>query len=237
MPSQRFYLKDGLQNELLVLKDRSLVHQMKNVLKFHKGEQVIFFNDLKHYVGFDYVFELKSIERGSVALMFREKVENRRESSKKLILFQSLLKKDRFEEVLRHGTEIGIREFVPVLAARSEKKSLNRQRAETVLKEAAEQSGRAIVPKLHDVLTFEQAFMMAESTGNKVYFTSIDEKDNVIYPSGERALNLFVGPEGGWDEKEVLKARSRNCEIISLGRLTLRAETAAIAASYTLLWV
>ena len=126
---------------------------------------------------------------------------------------------------------------MPVIATRSEKKSINKSRAEQVLREATEQSGRAYIPKLHEAVNFEQAYLMAEATNNKIYFSSLDEKDNLIHPSGERAFNLFVGPEGGWDEKEIVKARSRNCEIISLGRLTLRAETAALAASYALLWI
>jgi RsmE family RNA methyltransferase len=54
---------------------------------------------------------------------------------------------------------------------------------------------------------------------------------------GERSVNLFVGPEGGWEEKEIFAAaRIPTFETISLGRLTLRAETAAITASYMLLW-
>jgi 16S rRNA (uracil1498-N3)-methyltransferase len=233
----RFYYPQSLNNELLVIKDRALVHQIRNVLKLHKGEAVAFFNDLEKYAGLDFIFELKNIERGSVALMSRDRVENRRESSKKLILFQALIKKDRFEEVLRHGTEVGIKEFVPVVAARSDKKSINKSRAELVLKEAAEQSGRAVIPKLHEPLSFEQAFLLAESTGNKIYFASPDEREHMLHPSGERAFNLFVGPEGGWNEQEMVKARSRNCEVVSLGRLTLRSETAAIAVSYALLWI
>lgn len=45
-------------------------------------------------------------------------------------------------------------------------------------------------------------------------------------------VNVWVGPEGGWSEEEVEFAKENGFEFASLGKLTLRAETAAIAASY-----
>jgi len=45
-------------------------------------------------------------------------------------------------------------------------------------------------------------------------------------------FNLFIGPEGGWTEKEIIKVKELNFEIASLGSLTLRGETAAIIATY-----
>lgn len=221
----------------MIIKDRVLVHQVKNVLKLHKGDFIAFFNDRPEDIGFDFKAEVKNIEKASAAFMIRDRIENNRENSKKLVLYQSLIKKDKFECVLQKATEVGVNEIVPMLSARSEKKSLNPTRCKLILKEAAEQSGRAIIPKLHDVITFEKAFEQAEASGYKTYFTSTAEKEYTIHPSGERAINLFVGPEGGWDDREFTMARARNCEVISLGRLTLRSETAAIVASYTLLWV
>ncbi|MBI4193008.1 MAG: RNA methyltransferase, partial [Candidatus Colwellbacteria bacterium] len=43
---------------------------------------------------------------------------------------------------------------------------------------------------------------------------------------------VFTGPEGGWSEAEVELARMEGCVFSGLGALTLRAETAAIVASY-----
>ncbi len=214
-----------------------MVHQMRDVLRLKKGEKIIFFNDNPEYAGFDYIAEVKGMESSSVTLMFRERAENTREPSRKLMLFQSLIKKDKFEWVLEKAVEVGVSEIVPVLSAHSEKKSLNIERCEAILKEAAEQSGRAIIPKLHVVVPFERAVVEAHASGVKTYFASTTEKENMIRGVGERALNLFIGPEGGWEEREEASIQKhQNFEMISLGRLTLRAETAAIAASYMLLW-
>ena len=41
---------------------------------------------------------------------------------------------------------------------------------------------------------------------------------------------LCVGPEGGWEAREIELAENAGCQIVGLGSLILRAETAAIAA-------
>jgi len=233
----RFYFTGQPDKEITIIKDRAMVHQMRDVLRLKKLDKIAFFSDKPEYGGFDYVAEVKGIEAGSITLMFRERVENTREPSRKLVLYQSLIKKDNFEWVLAKATEVGVSEIIPVLSARSEKKSLNQERCGTILKEAAEQSGRAIIPKLHNVLFFEKAVEHARISGIKTYFASTAEKENMIRGVGERVVNLFIGPEGGWEEREEFAAhRNQNFEIVSLGRLTFRAETAAITASYMLLW-
>lgn len=232
----RFFLNQQLTKEIIVVKDRVNFHQMRDVLKLRKGEKVAFFNASPEYIGFDFVSELKNIDGGATVFMFREKVANEKEPSKKLVLYQSLIKKDKFEWVLEKAAELGASEIVPVISARSEKKSINIPRCQIILKEAAEQSGRAIIPKLHNGISFEKAVASAKNSGNKTYFADIAEKENMVHGAVDRAINLFIGPEGGWEERELHAAGRAGFEIISLGRLTLRSETAVVAASYTLLW-
>ena len=233
----RFYLPIQPDKDIIMLKDRAIVHQLRDVLRLKKGERVAFFNDSPELIGYDFIAEIKGIETGCITLMAREKIENTREPSRKLVLYQSLIKKDNFEWVLAKATEVGVCEIIPMLSARSEKKTLNQERCNLILKEAAEQSGRAMIPKLQSIISFENAVEHARITGAKTYFSSTTEKENMIRGIGERSVNLFIGPEGGWEEREIFAAaRIPTFETISLGRLTLRAETAAIAASYMLLW-
>jgi 16S rRNA (uracil1498-N3)-methyltransferase len=235
--AHRFFLKENLNREFVVIKDKALLHQIRTVLRIQKGEFVVFFNTNKDCVGFDYYAELKNNEKSSIVFMMREKKENNRKSVKKLTLYQALPKKEAFEEILQHCTEVGVSEFVPIVAGRSQKKSFQRTRCENILKEASEQSGRGDIPLLRDTISFDDAINEAIASGDKVYFTSISERENIIKPTGERSISLFIGPEGGWGEKELIIAQNRGCEVISLGRSILRSETAAVSASYTLLWV
>lgn len=232
----RFFLPQKFDKDILFIKDRALVHQIKHVLKLRKGEKIAFFSDNSDERGYDIVAELKNIEGTAAACIIRERAENRREPTKKLALYAALIKKDNFEFVLQKGTEIGVCEFIPILAMRSEKKSIKVERAREIIKEAAEQSGRAIIPALQQILSFEKALECARLSGAKTYFAHTSESENMVRGAGDRSINLFVGPEGGWDDNEVFAVARTNFESISLGRLTLRAETAAIVGSYTLLW-
>lgn len=232
----RFYLEENLGEEILVIKDKAILHQLRNVLRIQKGEKAVFFNGKREFKELDFIYELKNIERTSANFLLKEKKENMREPARKLVLYQSLVKKEKFEQILQHCVEVGVFEFVPVISARSEKKSLQWVRCEKILREAAEQSGRAIIPNFSKVLDLQKAIESAKSTGFKNYFATTKEKENMIYGAGDRQVNLFIGPEGGWDEKEVFAFGRAGFQPVSLGRLTLRAETAAVVASFTLLW-
>lgn len=232
----RFYLDERLGEGILVIKDKAILHQLRNVLRIQKNGGVIFFNDKNEFKGLDFVYELKNMERASANFLFKEKMENMREPNRKLVLYQSLIKKEKFEQILQHITEIGVFEIIPVISTRSEKKSLNLDRCQKILRESAEQSGRAIIPNFSKVLDLPKAIELAKSKGFKTYFAHTKEKENMIYGAGDRQVNLFIGPEGGWEEKEIFAFNRAGFQSVSLGHLILRAETAAVVSSFTLLW-
>lgn len=233
----RFFWAQKLNDkEIIFLKDKTLIHQIQRVLRLRKGDTIVLFNNIEGEEGTDVVAEIKNTAGSSISLLVRERLENLRESTKYLTLYCALIRKERFEWILEKATEVGVREFVPFVATRSMRKNIQRARCETILKEAAEQSGRAIIPQIQNVISFEQALKQSLASQRKTFFAASVERDNMIRGAGDRHVSLFVGPEGGWDPKEIFLAREAHCEMVSLGRLTLRAETAAVVGSYTLLW-
>lgn len=202
--------------------DRNILHQLKNVLHFQKGERFVLFDGS----GYDFISEFD----GSGAKIL-EKVLNRREPERKIFLFQSLLKKDKMEWIFQKGAEVGVFEFVPVLSARSIKKDFNQERAEKIIKEAAEQSGRAVLPKIHETLDFKQALELVQKERLSGVIADPNSKKHILESLREAKMALFVGPEGGWTEEEISEAEECGFRAASLGRLNLRSETAAIIAS------
>jgi len=213
--------------------ERELAHQLVHVLRLEKGDDIILFNG----TGNDFNARIESTSRSGCMLVLDRSFAPNREPKRKLILFQSLIKKDNFEWVLEKGVEAGVFEFVPVIATRSVKKDFSRDRAEKIIQEAAEQCGRSIVPKLHPMVLFNEAAYFARRKGLQVFFPSITatEQERIsAYPSKPHVA-LFIGPEGGWSRDEVDIARKFGFLIISLGKLTLKSETAAIVTAYQLL--
>ena len=212
---------------------RELVWQFLKVLRVKSGDDVILFDGS----GYDFRARVEKTKHKECYLRIIDSFVPNREPKRKLILFQPLIKKEKFELVLQKGTEVGVSEFVPVIAERSIKRGFNLTRSQKIIKEAAEQSGRAFIPLLRDPMVFERAIEFTINRDYQVFFASFEarpEERVAAYPS-KHQVALFIGPEGGWTDKEIDKARTAGYLVISLGKLTLRSETASIVAAYQLL--
>ena len=217
---------------VLFLDDPETIDQIKKVLRLKTGDEVLFLDGS----GKEYRTAIKEIGNSVIKGEVIESLQNQNEPELKITLYQALCKKDKFEWILQKGTEVGISEFVPVITERTEKLGLNRERADKILKEAAEQSERGIIPKLLETQNFED--MIKNAVWEKIILDKSGEKISSRLSSvvGRKSnVNLFVGPEGGWTEQELKISKESGAKIISLGPRVLRAETAGIIAAAILL--
>jgi 16S rRNA (uracil1498-N3)-methyltransferase len=202
---------------------------MKRVLRLAIGERVVLFDGL----GFEYVCEIGRYTEDAVVLNVVEKrMGSGGEGGKKVTLYMALVKKDNFEWIVQKATELGVSDIVPVVADRSEKKNLNTERLSKIIIEAAEQSGRIDLPRLHEIISLSDAITLASKNPNNSM--SLDPTGKSIKEAKDgdftRACNgIFIGPEGGWTEKEIEAFKSAGIDVLSLGPQILRAETAAVA--------
>lgn len=229
MRLHRFLVKEPIGHvQRLSITDTALVHQFRNVFRFAVGGQVILIDNS----GYEYLAMISSINRSEAVVEIVSKRESKNMPPKEVYLFASIIKKDKFEWVVEKGTELGVTHFVPVLSDRSEKKNLREDRLLSIIKEATEQSGRAKMPELHPIVPLETA-LKAEMA----LFAFHSEGEPFVYEKfyHHNPVGLFVGPEGGWTEREIFLFKKNNALLISLGGATLRAETAAIAAASLIL--
>jgi len=229
MRTHRFFIEQEiLDSGEVKVADKDLIHQWQKVFRLKTGDRVILFDG----TGFDYVSEFVSLNRNEVILKVIEKKLNQNIPKKEIHLFQSIIKKDKFEWVLEKGTELGVSYFYPTISERSEKKNINFERAGKIIKEASEQSWRGSLPRieesanLKDVLDNNFVSIAFHPSGDK-----FDEKDF----EKEKILGIFIGPEGGWSDKELELFKKKGVKILSIGQQILKAETAAIAISSLLL--
>ena len=150
-----------------------------------------------------------------------------------MTIFASLIKKDKFEWVLEKCTELGVSHFVPVISERSEKKDLNIERAEKILKEASEQSERGILPTICEPLSLREAL---ENTDFPVFAFNLDgEKSDFEKIKTFERVGILIGPEGGWGKKDSEIFKEKNILCVTLGLQVLRAETASVAVASKIL--
>jgi 16S rRNA (uracil1498-N3)-methyltransferase len=215
----------------LRVSDADLVHQMHSVLKLAPEEELILGDGKMH----EALCRLVSYEKHAVIIDVLEVHANANEPARDSVLFCAILKKELFELVAQKATEVGVREIIPVITARTVKLNLRADRLEKIVREAAEQAGRGQVPIVQKAMPLDEALEYAKHNDVNILFDV--GKAGPDLPREVRRVGIFIGPEGGWQEQEIELAREYGCRIAGLGPLTLRGETAAIIASYLVLHV
>ena len=144
------------------------------------------------------------------------------------------------ELIIQKTTELGIHKIIPLISERSQVK-LEPDRTkdklirwQKIAKEAAEQSGRLVVPEISPIQTFENALKMAQNYQLALIPWEEEKEKNLksILKSNKTIKNilLLIGPEGGFSQSEVAQAEKAGFTPTSLGRRILRTETAGLAA-------
>lgn len=215
-------------------------HQIGRVLRLRPGDTVLALDGRATYT-----VTLETVTREAAAGRITAEAPPTGEPRTRLTLYQSLLKRDKFEWVLQKGTEIGVARFVPVISRRTlirdgETVTPEKQaRWERIITEAAEQSGRGRLPELAAPLSFEAALDEAgrldrtliawEQAGPGDLAAALDGLPAVA------RLALFIGPEGGYEAVEIEQAQVCGAIVITLGPRILRTETAAIVGAALIL--
>jgi 16S rRNA (uracil1498-N3)-methyltransferase len=152
-----------------------------------------------------------------------------REARTAIHLAMSIINLDKFDIVLQKATELGVRSIIPLVTdrveIRAERYRGKAERWRKIVFEAVKQSGRSVIPTVEEPQPFDE---IVKRDGTKIVF---DADAEAVQQQIDDAAILFVGPEGGWSERELQLAREHGCAFERLGIRRLRAETAAIVAT------
>jgi 16S rRNA (uracil1498-N3)-methyltransferase len=226
MKQHRFIGDFNLSKSVIVSYNKELNNQIKNVLRLVIGEQVILSAGDEQEV----LAEIENLNKDEVSFKVLEQRKNLAEADNFVTLYCSILKRENFELVVQKATECGVKEIVPIISARTVKTGLKSERLTKIIKEASEQSGRGLVPRLDEAISLSDALKSAKTNDLNLFFDASGEKLTQLVIG--KNIGIFIGPEGGWTDKEISLAKEHGCKIVSLGPLILRGETAAIVASY-----
>lgn len=163
-------------------------------------------------------------------------------SSYRTILVQSLLKGEKLEWVLQKATELNVDTIYLVstanCVAKYDDKKLQSKvsRWEKIMLEAAQQCGRNQLPTLvvgetlSQVLTIEADALKLVAYENEDGHTIKSALQLVHTNQTITDILICIGPEGGYQEKEINAIIESDGKSVSLGNTILRAETAAIGS-------
>ena len=232
MTRRRFYVpRDSIRDGNAHLSS-SQAHHLRHVLRLGTGDVVeVFDGEGQGYLG--------NVEiQGSQVTVRALRSLSSEPAPVRIVLAPALIKSARFEWILQKATELGVYQIVPLATRLSDiripesKLGLRLQRWNRIVIEASKQSRRLVAPRLHEPIGFSDLLGSGEfSTCTKLLF--YEKASNLWSPvdiPGSREIMLCIGPEGGWESREVEQAQSSGISVFSLGPWTLRAETAAVAA-------
>jgi 16S rRNA (uracil1498-N3)-methyltransferase len=229
----RFYAPDiGSAGSAVPLPPDEAQHLIR-VLRLPVGESVRVFDGY----GREHLATVETLTKSDAILRLGEPVSPAPEGPVTLTLAMALLKADKFDEVVRDATMLGISRIQPITTTRTEVPAARTSRVDRwrrIAVSSAKQCGRAMVPPIGEPVTFsefldepvaERLLMLAEPGLSGVITTR--ELGSVPAPS---SAALLVGPEGGWADAEHRLALKCNATLVTLGPRTLRAEAAPLVA-------
>lgn len=153
----------------------------------------------------------------------------------RVTLAAALLKNpSRFDFLIEKATELGVRAIIPLITERTIPRHARVDRWQKLALAAMKQSGRCILPAVHEPLALTDLLARAPVTGERWWMLHEDASGavpaDVVDDAGPGHL-LLIGPEGGFTDAEVGMAQRQGCAAVRLGTRRLRSETAAMAAA------
>lgn len=230
----RFFIPHEMENTAVLEGD--IANHMLKSLRMREGEEVTLCCQRT-----DYRCVITRIAAGQAEVRVVEALPNETEPSLNLTLFQGLPKGDKMDFIVMKAVELGVSRIVPVLTSRSvsrpDDKAAQKKQArwQKIAGEAAQQSGRGIVPRVEEILPFEKAMEELSALPLPLVFYEAGGRPLLeIWRPEVRQAGIFIGPEGGIAPAEMERMEAF-AQVATLGRRILRTETAGIAAAAILM--
>ncbi|AGS07060.1 16S rRNA (uracil(1498)-N(3))-methyltransferase [Candidatus Profftella armatura] len=216
---QYLYLPDNIVNHL-------------NVLRVKYKNTIILFNGF----GGEYIAKLISIKKKIliqiISFLFREI-----ELPYTITLVQALPENRKFDLIIEKSVELGVKIIQPIITNRciiqlnNERIIKKRIRWKNIIISATEQSGRNILPVLAPNIYFNN-WLISKISCARILLSPRGRKKLSCWANNQspQEVELLIGPEGGFTEKEENLAYECGVIILSLGKRILRTETASLVA-------
>ncbi|MBY0356986.1 MAG: 16S rRNA (uracil(1498)-N(3))-methyltransferase [Candidatus Obscuribacterales bacterium] len=237
---------DNAISRSICLVEADLIKQVRLVLRLRRDSLV----NVLDGAGNEFQLRIESIEPRQIRAHIDKFIPFQPNRRIKLEVGQSVIKGQRFEWCLEKLTELGVDRIVPIISKRcvikideSQEKSQRRQRWQAIIKEASEQSERTQIPELAFPETLSDYIARSKDGGTQKLGILCAERGD--RQSAQELLNaaigaadidrieeiaILIGPEGGFDDNELISMIEAGWKPISLGTRVLRSDTAGISA-------
>ena len=224
-----------------LVENKSIEKVDENLFKI-TGSEVKHIQVLRHNIGDNIkinssIYEIIKMTKNEVYVKLVKDKEIKKRNIE-VTLYLAVLKNEMMELSIKKATELGVDKIVPffsknVVVNLDNKEEKKLEKYKKIVSEAVKQCGRDTIPSIENFKTIEELDFKNEDVVFMAYEkekANFKEKVLVVKQKEIKKIGIIIGPEGGFDEKEVLKLReNKNMEVVGLGSRILRAETAAIS--------
>ena len=237
-----FVTPEQVKGEYIYIRGLDVNH-IKNVLRMKIGEEL----QISDGYNKKYLCEIESMTSDEVCVTIKEEQQADTELPSKIYLFQGLPKSDKMELIVQKAVELGAYEIIPVATKRAvvkldaKKASKKVERWNSIAEGGAKQSGRTMIPKVTEVMTWKEAIEYAKALDVVLIPYELAEgmtetKDIIENINPGQSIGIFIGPEGGFETTEVEFAVEHGAKPITLGKRILRTETAGLTTLSILMY-
>lgn len=229
---RRFFIDNRAIKGNRVIIGGEEAHHIRDVIRLKPGDKFLGFDGS----GQTYTLRIKKLTDTIEAEI--EKVATENLSIPKVLLACALPKKSKMDYIIEKAAELGVSEIIPIVTERTvvkiedKDKAARQRRWKKIALEASKQCGRDILPKIYGLMKFKEAIKLAEDLGYKKKLLPCLGQGrrglNEVFSDNIKEIAVFIGPEGDFTRNEISYAKDYGFELVSLGRLVLKVDTACI---------
>ena len=214
---------------------------LKTILRAQTGDFISVVTDSNEYKA-----QIEEINKDDIICRLVEKIERNNETYINITLCQGIPKLAKMETIIQQNVELGVKNFIPLITERTivklndkdrEQKKLDRW--QKIARESAKQSKRNIIPSVEAITTVKELVERLKNEDAQVIVPYELEdmkllKDVLSEP--KENYYIIIGPEGGFDIKEIEMFKEIGAHIVTLGKRILRTETAGVVAAAVVMY-
>ncbi|HBM76192.1 MAG TPA: 16S rRNA (uracil(1498)-N(3))-methyltransferase [Clostridiaceae bacterium] len=236
---RRFFVsKDDITSSVIMLHGEDAEHIYK-VLRLRPGDEIIACDGDEN----EYICSIESCDKRSVDCRIIKREASNSEPPVKVHIFQAIPKSTKMDMIIQKCTELGMEGLTPVdtervvahIKVNGDKRDISNKisRWQRIAREASKQSGRGRIPEISDIVTYDE--MLGMLKGYDLNIIPYEKESDIglkqVLKGKDTIKNiaLIIGPEGGFSEDEIERAKENGVFPITLGHRILRTETASLA--------
>ena len=227
---------ENIKGEHAIITDKTLIKHICSVLRLKNNDELLLIDE--HEMSYVTTIEKADRESISAKIVFSEK--SKRKLNFQLDLLQCSLKAGAMDIVVQKMTELGTKNLYVMPSFRSVSKFNAKEvvgkieKWQKIADESCKQCERADRPQIFYLENFEALRKHAQNYDMVIAclerYTDTSLKDVLrTNPKAEKIL-VIIGPEGGFEDKEIQFFKENNYYAATISNLIYRAETAAISA-------